>query len=142
MFQENQVSHSLIGLMRGSSVTMRGIASVVILSFGSLVTAPAVAAVKQEIKEIQWHKPDATNAAKLSAKVEEVHGVLAKLASRNLKSLDISASRAQIHALKADLESLDKGAMDDFAANEAHIQAHKLPVAGAATRNKIIVAPG
>lgn len=127
MFKETNSSGALIGIMRGSSWTMRGIASVVILTFGSLVTAPAVAAVKQEIKEIQWHKRDATNAAKLSAKVEEAHQALTRLSSRGSKGLDLKASHAQIHALKADLEALDKGAMDDFAANEAHIKAHKLP---------------
>jgi transglutaminase-like putative cysteine protease len=127
MFQEKAPSHALIGLMRESHWTLRSIASVVILSFGGLVTSPAVAAVKQEIKEIQWHKADSTNAAKLSAKVEEAHQVLTKLASRNLKDMDVSASHAQVHALKADLEALDKGAMDDFAANETHIKAHKLP---------------
>lgn len=126
MFKEQKTSGALIGLMRESIWTMRGIASVVILSFGGLVTAPAVAAVKQEIQQIQWHKADG-NAAKLSNKVEETHAFLTKLAAHDAKSLDLAASHEQLHALKADLESLDKGAMDDFAASEAHIKAHRLP---------------
>lgn len=122
-----ETSGTLIGLMRESNWTMRSIASVVILTFGGLVTSPAVAAVKQEIQQIQWHKADASNAAKLSAKVEETHAFLTRLAVHDPKSLDLAGSHEQLHALKADLESLDKGAMDDFAANETHIKAHKLP---------------
>ena len=127
MFQENTTSNTLIGLMRESNWTMRSIASVVILTFGGLVTSPAVAAVEQEVKEIQWHKTDASNAAKLSKKVEETHAFLTKLAAHDAKTLDLAASHEQLRALKSDLESLDKGTMDDFAANEAHIKAHKLP---------------
>lgn len=126
--QSTETSGALIGIMRESTWTLRSIASVVILTFGGLVTSPAVAAVKQEIKEIQWHKADASNAAKLSKKVEETHDFLTKLTAHDPKSLDLAASHEQLRALKADLESLDKGAMDEFASNETHIKAHKLPM--------------
>ena len=127
MFQEKTVNYTLIGLMRESGWTMRSIASVVILTFGSLMTLPAEAAIQQEIKQLQWHKPGTTNAAKLSAKLEETHQLLTKLATGDTKSLDLKASHTQVQELETDLQSLDKGAMDDFAANEARIQAHHLP---------------
>ena len=132
MNQENtQPSGALIGAMRESSWTMRSIASIVILTFGGLVTSPAVAAVTQEVQKIQWHKADSGNAAKLSAKLDEAHKLLTRFASqgsqKTLAMADVSDQHSQIHGLISDLNDLDKGAMDDFATTEAHIQAHHLP---------------
>lgn len=128
---DKRSSHSLIGAMREATWTLRAIASVVILTFGGLVTSPAVAAVKQEVQKIQWHKADSTNAAKLSAKLDEAHKLFTRFSSGDMKTAmaaaDISAQRSQVHSLMSDLASLDKGAMDDFAATETHIKAHNLP---------------
>src|SRR5262245_25269201 len=127
MFQENQVSHSLIGLMRGSSVTMRGIASVVILTFGGLVTAPAVAAVKQELKEIQWHKQEEGPGAKLSERLQAVRDHLATAGKKSLKGGSLADERK---ALKADAEALadlDKETLDGFASTAKLIKDKHLP---------------
>ena len=127
MFQENLVSHSLIGLMRGSSWTMRGIASVVILTFGSLVTAPAVAAVKQEIKEIQWHKQEEGPGAKLSARLQAVRDHLATAGKKSLKGSSLADQRKELKADADALADLDKDTLDSFASVSKMIKDKHLP---------------
>lgn len=127
MFQENTVSHSLIGLMRGSNWTMRGIASVVILTFGSLVTAPAVAAVKQEIKEIQWHKQEEGPGAKLSARLQAVRDHLATAGKKSLKGSSLADQRKELKADADALADLDKDTLDSFASVSKMIKDKHLP---------------
>jgi len=127
MFGEQKTSGALIGLMRGSNWTMRSIASVVILTFGGLVTAPAVAAVKQELNEIQWHKQEETPGAKLSARLQAVRDHLAMAGKQNLKDGSFVDERKELKADAEALADLDKDTLDSFASVSKIIQDKHLP---------------
>lgn len=128
MNQENtQHSGALIGVMRESGWTMRTIASVVILTFGGLVTSPAVAAVKQEVQKIQWHKTEEGHGAKLSARLLDIRDHLAATTRKNLKGASLSDERKQFKDDATALADLDKQTLADFASTRAMIKDKHLP---------------
>lgn len=118
---------ALIGAMRESGWTMRSIASVVILTFGGLVTSPAVAAVKQEVQKIQWHKADSGNAAKLSTRLLDIRDQLRTATRSNLKGASFSGVRKQFKDDAVALADLDKQTLADFANTRAMIKDKHLP---------------
>lgn len=128
MNQENtQPSGALIGAMRESSWTMRSIASIVILTFGGLVTSPAVAAVTQEVQKIQWHKAEEGHGAKLSARLLDIRDQLRTATRSNLKDASFSGVRKQFKDDAVALADLDKQTLADFASTRAMIKDKHLP---------------
>lgn len=147
MTQQQMDSNSLIGAFRDAGLIIKGIACVVILTFGGLVTSPAVAAVKQEVRKIQWTKPD-NKAAALSKTLKDVHRLLDNLplnaptqvpttattnaatapATFTAKQTDaFKAAREQLKAYHDQLKILDQATLDQFASVKAHIIKHHLP---------------
>ncbi|MFI4967493.1 MAG: transglutaminase family protein, partial [Gammaproteobacteria bacterium] len=122
-----QLSGALIGSLRQSGWTMRSIALVIILTFGGLVTSPAVAAVKQEVQKIQWHKTEEGPGAKLSARIQAVHDRLDTLTRKGLKGSSLADMRKQLASDADDLAGLDKDTLASFAATRTMIQDKHLP---------------
>lgn len=127
MHNDTAAHGTLIGAMRESGWTMRTIASVVILTFGGLVTSPAVAAVKQEVQKIQWHKTEEGPGAKLSAHLLAIHDHLGAATRQNLKGATFSDERKQLKDDAATLADLDKQTLADFAATAKMIKDKHLP---------------
>ncbi|HEV2331618.1 MAG TPA: transglutaminase-like domain-containing protein [Gammaproteobacteria bacterium] len=128
MHQGNtQHSGALIGAMRESGWTMRSIASIVILTFGGLVTSPAVAAVTQEVQKIQWHKAEEGHGAKLSEHLLTIRDHLKIATASNLKASSFSDARKQFKEDATALADLDKQSLADFASTRAMIKDKHLP---------------
>lgn len=144
MTQEQMDSNSLIGAFRDAGLAIKGIACIVILTFGGLVTSPAIAAVKQEVQKIQWSHPD-NKAAELSKTLKGVHQLLDNLqlsvptttaatktattsaAFSNKQADAFKVARKQLIAYRDQLKTLDKDTLDQFASVKAHLLKHHLP---------------
>jgi hypothetical protein len=126
-----------INAFRDHGIVTRVVATVIIIAFGGLVTAPAVAATRAA-NELATERQERTalpeqsestklNAALLETKeaLRQVAGlpdVLDRVASQNERK----AARDTIKTLRKQLRDLDKAARDDFRAIEKHLKANNL----------------
>src|SRR5579859_5397320 len=124
---EQHETQSFIGAMRESGWTMRTVASVIILTFGGFVTSPAVAAVKQEVQKIQWHKAEEGPGVKLSARTQAVHDRLDSVTKKGLKGVSLTDMRKQFASDADDLAGMDKDTLASFDATRAMIKDKHLP---------------
>jgi len=134
--------HPLIGAFRHSTLTVKVLACAVILAFGGLVTTPAVAAIRKEIKAHHWRTERSNPAAKLSVTLHDLHRRLAQFAVAPIKPTAAAATQAaqKMAAVPAServavrhyldkLRRLDGQVRAQFAATYAHLKHHHLPTA-------------
>jgi len=127
-----QVKGSIIGAFHESRTTTRVIAGVALFFFSWMNVAPAVAAIKDEVKQRVAADPvtlqaDATTA--LHALLNDRLGAIAKKAA-NAKAKnhneDYGADRAAIKDLQEQLKLQDKKTLQSFEEDSAHIEKYKL----------------
>ncbi len=134
--------HPLIGDFRHATLTVKILACAVILAFGGLVTTPAVAAIRKEIKTHPWRTERSNPAAKLSVTLHDLHRRLAQFAVAPIKPTAAAATQAaqKTAAVPASertavrhyldkLRRLDGQVRAQFAATYAHLKHHHLPTA-------------
>src|SRR5690606_36278463 len=125
--------------LRAARWWTRGIAAIVLVAFGGLVTSPAVAAVRAEMERQASQAPRAqSEAEKLNAVFRQVKNQLGILAGKPKAGLAAASvapataaarqnARAALKALRGQLQVLDKAAREDFQAVGQHIRKHGLP---------------
>lgn len=139
--EAHPTSHSLIGAFRDATFTVRGIACLVILAFGGLMTSPAVAALRTEIQTHPWHHEPTNPAAELSQTLDALHRQLDSLTSGQASPVMAHAHavpqagfHVQVPALDhaavrnylGQLAGLDEQMKAQFAATRAHLIQHHL----------------
>ena len=119
-------TNTLIGLMRESNWTMRSIASVVILTFGGLVTSPAVAAVKQEIQQVQQQKAAEGPGSRFSANMKSIKEHLAATL-KTPKGTSLADMKRQLNTDTVVLAASDREMLDGFDSVRTMIKDKHLP---------------
>lgn len=105
-------------------------ATIVIVAFGGLVTAPAVAATRAELDRLQRVAPGpSTPAASFNITLREIREQLKTLAMADdmkgaVAGANQETARAQLRALHDTFKDQHRAALEDFAGIEAHLKAH------------------
>lgn len=131
---DNNKASSAINAIRNGGAWVRSLSALIILTFGGLVTSPAVAATRAEIERQERLAPaPETPAAALNTTLIKTRDALARLAGppdalgRVETKEARKAAREELKALRAELRELDKQAREDFRAVAKHLEDRHLP---------------
>lgn len=118
---------SLIGELRDSTFSVRAVCMVLVLAFGGLVTAPGVAAVRQEYKKLKDSPASEDSvAARLASVLVKAQRTLEKATADKI-SRPGAPERIQLKNLRRTIEKLDKQVSNRFDRIEAHLKKAHLP---------------
>lgn len=123
-----------IGAIRDGGLWVRSLCAIIIVTFGGLVTSPAVAATRAEIeRQERTAPPERDESTKLNTVLLKTRDQLRALAgkpdvlNRVATKEERKAARDALKALRAELRELDKAAREDFRSIEKTLRAKNLP---------------
>ena len=129
MLYPDTPASNLIGFMRGASLAMRVLASVIVITFTMLILAPTAQAAREELNTpdaIAKAAPETSDEAEFSKKLQQLEKKLEKLQEKLDQGLDGSVELADVRQLDNTLRQLDTVVTQHFDELRSWIEAQGL----------------
>ncbi|NNJ97683.1 MAG: transglutaminase domain-containing protein, partial [Gammaproteobacteria bacterium] len=121
------MKNSLIGLMRQTSLVMKGTALITVVSFAMLVTSPAAMALRTATDNHHAKSGDSNPEARLSALLEQITYKFDALEAAHAAGQDTDAIVSELDQLQDQMIALDNDVMANFEATEQKLKDKNLP---------------